>query len=387
VGPEFRVNTYTTLGQTLPAVAAGSAGNFVVVWERHDGYPLTPLRVVGQRFDSSATPLGPEFLISDSNLSAEKKLPSVAADSAGNFVVVWLIEFLSGTFIGGQRYASSGTPLGEFGTTTFMGPTLPVVAADSSGNFVVVWTEPYYRSTRNIFGQRFDSSGAHLGSKFLVNTFTPGNQTAPAVAVDSTGNFVVVWSGDGSGDSYGVFAQRYASSGMPLGGEFRVNAYTSSEQRYPSAVADSSGNFVVVWESQFQDGSFSGIYAQRYASSGAPLGPEFRVNVFTSGIQRHPSVATDAAGNFVVVWDGPGLDDFAGIFGQRYAVSGEPLGPEFRANTYTTNVQAYPAVAASALGNFVVVWESNLQDGSNDGVFGQRFNMIVPVELMNFRVE
>ena len=34
-----------------------------------------------------------------------------------------------------------------------------------------------------------------------------------------------------------------------------------------------------------------------------------------------------------------------------------------------------------------VVWASNLQDGSSLGVFGQRYNMIVPVELMHFRVE
>jgi uncharacterized membrane protein len=32
-GAEFQVNTYTTDHQTSPAVAADAAGNFVVVWE------------------------------------------------------------------------------------------------------------------------------------------------------------------------------------------------------------------------------------------------------------------------------------------------------------------------------------------------------------------
>jgi hypothetical protein len=52
-----------------------------------------------------------------------------------------------------------------------------------------------------------------------------------------------------------------------------------------------------------------------------------------------------------------------------------------------TNDQSYASVAAGAAGNFVVVWESNLQDGSQGGIFGQRYNMILPVELMHFRVE
>jgi hypothetical protein len=42
--------------------------------------------------------------------------------------------------------------------------------------------------------------------------------------------------------------------------------------------------------------------------------------------------------------------------------------------------QNLPAVATDTSGNFVVVWESNSQDGSSDGVFGQRYSQIVPVE-------
>ena len=66
---------------------------------------------------------------------------------------------------------------------------------------------------------------------------------------------------------------------------------------------------------------------------------------------------------------------------------GGPLGPEFRVNTYTTNNQWNPSVAAVASGDFVVVWESDLQDGSGLGVFGQRYRPILPVELTRFRVE
>ena len=104
--------------------------------------------------------------------------------------------------------------------------------------------------------------------------------------------------------------------------------------------SDAAGNFVVVWESYGQDGSSYGVFGQRYASTGAPLGPEFRVNTYTTGYQHDPAVASDSSGNFVVVWTSDGQDGSGnGVFGQRYDSSGAPLGPEFRVNTYTTDAQ------------------------------------------------
>jgi large repetitive protein len=75
------------------------------------------------------------------------------------------------------------------------------------------------------------------------------------------------------------------------------------------------------------------------------------------------------------------------VFGQRYASDGTPLGPEFRINTFTTNAQNRSAAAADPAGNFVVTWDSYGQDGSAAGVFGQRYGRIVPVELMHLGVE
>jgi len=55
----------------------------------------------------------------------------------------------------------------------------------------------------------------------------------------------------------------------------------------------------------------------------------------------------------------------------------QPVGSEFQINTYTLgNQRPKPgnAIAADELGNFVVVWQSDAQDGSAYGVFGQRFD-------------
>jgi hypothetical protein len=353
---------------------------------------LLALLLVPRAAWPQGTPVGPEFRV-NTHTAGNQSTPSVAADASGNFVVVWNSFVQDGSLYGvfGQRYDSSGGPLGpEFrvNTDTTSDQRYPSVAADASGNFVVVWASPD-GSAGGVSGQRYASSGAPLGPEFRVNTYTTSDQSSPSVAADASGNFVVVWTSfaqDGSAD--GVFGQRFASSGAPLGPEFRVNTYATSDQRSPAVAADASGNFVVVWEGQEGGTGAEDIFGQRYASTGAPLGPEFHVNAFRVDTQFNASVAADASGNFVVVWsshlqDGPNF----GVFGRRYDSAGALQGPEFRVNTFTTDDQWIPAAAASSSGDFVVVWLSEYQDGSGNGIFGQRYSQIVAVELTGFTVE
>jgi hypothetical protein len=303
-----------------------------------------------------------------------------------------LLIFVGLVSVPSAGWAQAGMPLGpEFRVNTYTTnfQYVPAVAADASGNFVVVWSSDLQDgSGPGVFGQRYDSAGAPLGPEFRVNSYTTIAQRYPDVAADMSGNFVVVWDSNAQdGSSFGVFGQRYASSGAPLGPEFRVNTYTTNGQLRPSVASDSMGNFVVVWENA-EDGALSGVFGQRYASSGATLGPEFRVNTYTTNGQYIPAVAADSSGNFVVAWYSLTQDGSDhGVFGQRYASSGAPLGAEFRVNTHTPNNQWRPAVAADSAGNFVIVWHSGYQDGSSYGVFGQRYGQIVPVELMQFGVE
>jgi hypothetical protein len=151
---------------------------------------------------------------------------------------------------------------------------------------------------------------------------------------------------------------------------------------------NSVGDFVVTWHTGFQDGSLRGVFAHRYASTGLPQGGEFRVNTYTTSDQYFASVASDSTGNFVIAWQSDTQDgDGFGVFAQRYDDAGTPLGGEFRVNTFTTNRQFLASAASDPAGNFVVAWTSDSQDGSGFGVFAQRYNMILPVELQSFRVE
>ena len=61
-------------------------------------------------------------------------------------------------------------------------------------------------------------------------------------------------SGQG-GSAYGVYGQRFDSTGAKLDGEFQVNTYASSEQEYPAVAMGTDGSFVVGWQSNGQGGS------------------------------------------------------------------------------------------------------------------------------------
>jgi hypothetical protein len=98
-----------------------------------------------------------------------------------------------------------------------------------------------------------------------------------------------------------------------------VNTYTTDQQEHPSVASDASGNFLVAWQDRFQDGSGRGVFGQRYDSDGAAQGGEFRVNTFTTGDQRKPSASAVGTNRFVVVWESDNQDGSdEGVFGQRY---------------------------------------------------------------------
>jgi hypothetical protein len=226
-------------------------------------------------------PLGPEFRVNTYTTDGQLG-SSIARDAIGNFVVVWVSMTQDGSAGGifGQRYASTGGPLGgEFRVNTYtpnhQGPAYvasddqrgPAIASDSAGDFIIVWESRLQDGgLGGVFGQRYSSSGTPLGAEFRINTATAFDQYNPSVASDPDGNLVVAWIGQNP-SFLDIFAQRYSSSGVPLGGPSRVNTYITGNQIFPFVSTDPAGNYVVTWTSAgspAQDGSGPGIFAQRY---------------------------------------------------------------------------------------------------------------------------
>ena len=139
-----------------------------------------------------------------------------------------------------------------------------------------------------------------------------------------------------------------------MGGEFRVNPVTTDDQAFPAVAMDSDGDFVVVWHSRAgQDGSFLGVMARRYDSLGFPNDYELVVNSYTAGAQVFPDVSAEPDGDLVVTWisDDDGGPN-AGTLLRRFNSSGVPQGRD-RLVDQTNETFPYPRVAAGA--DFLVV--------------------------------
>src|SRR5262245_21100482 len=258
-----------------------------------------------------------------------------------------------------RRMLLSLSPAGaEFRVNTFTtgAQDTAAIAADPDGDFVIVWSGNGSGDGNGVFAQRYNASGVAQGTNFLVNNSTTFSQSDASVAMDADGDFVIAWENrmSAGASDYDIFARRYNAAGVAQGNEFRVNTFSLSDQRDASVAIDASGNFVITWQSIGQEGgSNRGIYAQRYNALGQPQGGELHVNTITTANQIDPAAAMDASGDFVIAW---GSESDFGIHAQRFDASGAIVGGEFNINSATTNSGVRASVAMDASGDFVVIW-------------------------------
>src|SRR5690606_14841220 len=124
--------------------------------------------------------------------------------------------------------------------------------------------------------------------------------TSKAAALPG-GGYVVSWTSENQdGDSTGVFARVFDASGAPQTGDIQVNTHVAGLQLSPRVITLADGGFVITWNSIGQDGSGAGVFGQRFSAAGQPLGDEFRLHEFTSSDQVQQSLHATAEG-FVAV--------------------------------------------------------------------------------------
>ena len=386
-GVEFQVNLHTQAAQTYPAVARAAGGGFVVVWSSvRDG---SGPGVFGRRFSNAGVALATEFQVNAFTTSSQNTV-AVGSDATGRFVVAWQSSLQddgaeSGIFA--RRFASTGAPTGgEFQVNVYTPgfQTYPAVALEGDGDFVIAWnsTGGQDGAGSGVFARRFSSAGGPLGEEFAVNSHTLTDQSGAAIAAESDGDFVIVWTSANGQDGYtaGLFGRRFSSAGVRLAVEFQVASSTAGAESRASIASDADGDFVVAWQRANQAGGSYSIRARRFSSAGAPIFDEVQVSVFTPSLQSVPRVVSEADGDFVVVWNESGPDgNLYGVFARRFSSSGAPqTATEFQVNSHTVENQLGPAAATTG-GGFVVVWQSFAQDGDQQGIFAQRF--AVPVGL------
>jgi predicted nucleic acid-binding Zn-ribbon protein len=257
-----------------------------------------------------------------------------------------LILMLAATF---NFYAQS-----EFQVNTFQDSVqrAPVIAQKGDGSYLIVWqsiNEVESNSKFDIFSQWFDSNDQKFEERLPVNLIYENDQERPAVAMNDAGSYVIVWATH-SGTEQDIFDIKGYAHTENLTSRLDVNTTTIHTQTKPDVAIDQDGNFIVVWESWYQDGSNKGIYGQRYNSELIKVGSEFLINTTTLYSQANPVVEYLENGNFVVVWESWKQDIITpsgyGLYGKIFDSDANVVAEEFSVNTYTNDYQWFGDIAS-----------------------------------------
>jgi len=267
-----------------------------------------------------------------------------------------------------------------------------------------------------------------LGSEYAISGALNGDQTAPSLALNTTGGWVV-WQDPGiDGKGLGIGGRRLDAALNPAGAAFRVNSIVTGDQERPSVALLNDGGAVVIWQGGRQ--GFQNIYARFIRPDGTfatadvlvnqpAYSNSFRMTTNWTVIRNNRSynlrqrikgnasarlertlgaVVTSLSDGTVVAaytssrkyttnvqslvhklrWTGmrfltnsvlqyvPTVDNpMQDVYFQLFTSAGQKIGGEIRANQYTAFNQQSPSVAALSDGSFVLAWASDQQQGTN----------------------
>jgi hypothetical protein len=324
---------------------------------------------------SAYLPQGSEFSITR-GLPGDQTYPQVSLTSSVGYLV-WQDNTTDGDGLGISAQRLDGTLSGS-GSVFRVNKEgagdqeKPQVAMLKNGGAIIVW-QGGKQGAQKIYARFLGATGTFVTSDVAVSSFT-GNQLNPVATSLSDGTLVVVWSSFGQdGDMLGVFGQRFTADGQKLGDEFQVNQFTTFNQRTPAIAGLNGGGFVVAWASEQQRFQNSvDLYARLYTAAGVAQGNEFRLNS-TTNVCANPSLAPSADGGFIAAWSQMNLGNVASswdVFVRAFDPLGKPVGLESPVNTHTPGRQYAPRIAIQG-SDALVVWTSDWQDGSREGVFGR----------------
>ncbi|MBR4103709.1 MAG: trypsin-like serine protease, partial [Thermoguttaceae bacterium] len=234
---------------------------------------------------------------------------SVASNANGDFVTTWvetLEEIDEETGIKTVTQTVWAKAYRALYVMNAEGVREQIIDHSEEGNYVVVKvTEATaeFEATTNKKGEtvfKLVEGSATLNGE-ATKEFADPRQASVAIA--DRGEFVVVWDmitdGDEEDGSRDVYMAKYAFNGgqMKINGKTeaeRVNIETEKDQQYASVAMDADGDVVVVWESYEQDGSGWGVYGRRFMTDGSSLGCSNTIQqlTFVSPIKSNGDVLT-----------------------------------------------------------------------------------------------
>ena len=335
--------------------------------------PTAVADVSGNGGGEGATALGAPILVNTLTQNYQGQ-SSVTGLADGGFVVSYVSSAQFGGYqgIALQRFDASGAKVGS--EITLAGAygsyaQTPVVTALINGGFAVSWSQNgdgNNQDYNNSFVQLYDAHGTAVGGVAEVNSTIVYSQYQPSISALSGGGFIVTFSDDSAyangnyGQATDIRGQIFNSAGEKVGGEFIVNSNVNGNQYESNVVSLASGNFVVAWQ---DSSSGSNILGQMFTSSGQRLGDPLTLGNISDGSSKYAvSMTALASGGFVATFSSyryDGTQNYEDIHAVLFDAIGNPVGGELVINSTTLGSQYQPAISALSDGSFVIVWVDN----------------------------
>jgi len=351
---------YDDAGSAMnPRVAVDGSGNAIAVWHQQDGVRN---HIWSNRYVFGVG-WGHAEVIEDEPY-ASAVYPQVAVDAEGNAFAVWEQTGAAGFDIWSNRYVvGEGWGDAELVEHSNMGSAEnPKITVDESGNAMAVWAQV------DSYQQSVWSNIYTVAEGWGVPELVEANDTAPSfrpcVVLDSSGNAIAVWEQWG-GSAMTIWSNRYVV-GEGWGETEVVDTGDITGSFNPSVAVDASGNALVVWERW--DGTFFSISANRYVV-GVGWGDAETIETGNAGDALTPEVAMTGSGDAIAVWSQTDSDHL-NIWSNRYEV-GTGWGTAEKVGADSTGFAGKPQIGSDGHGNAIVVWTQ--WDGAQNDILSNRY--------------
>ena len=231
-----------------------------------------------------------------------------ATDVATNSLIIAIFdERMDGSTIDATTFTVSGGGSNLTGTVTYDSGTMTATFTPSGFfSLETQYTATITTGVRDVAGNAlnagytwsFTSRDGTWGTASPIETGDSGDGTGPQIAIDSTGNGLLVWEGY-DGTRINIWANRYVP-GTGWDTPAPIETDDSGDANNPQVAVDADGNAIAVWHQS--DGIRDNIWANRYVP-GTGWGTAELIETDNAGSASPPQVAVDSSGNAIAVWD------------------------------------------------------------------------------------
>jgi Ca2+-binding RTX toxin-like protein len=312
-GNQFQVSNAAGSEGSPAVVGIGPNGIFAVTWEASDG---SSVGIHSRSFFFGGNAASPEVTV-NSTTAGQQAHSDIVRLNDGGYLVTWLSHSQDGQSRGifAQRFDQFNQRVGgeiQVSASLTDIPGNPHATGTLGGGYMITWIK-YVGGNANVYLQQFDYLNNKVGGEIPVNTTPAGSFSDASVAALTHGGYVVVWSSLVAGAGGEVYGQRFDSSGAKVGAEFVISDNSDGFTYRPEVIALPNNGFAVTFESNSQ------MMLRRYGYDGTPEGAEWPIDD-NAGYQVSPAMALLGDGSFVVAYGVSQSQNDQDVYAQRFRI-------------------------------------------------------------------